>query len=86
MGRRSGYPSNREGLLVLIDSSLRTKGRSPSVRWIADELDVGLATAHSYQELLHEEGMIEWRPRVHRSIRITPLGSQELRRLALPQA
>jgi Mn-dependent DtxR family transcriptional regulator len=56
------------------------------VRWIADELDVGLATAHSYLELLHEEGMIEWRPRVHRSIRITPLGSQELRRLALPQA
>jgi Mn-dependent DtxR family transcriptional regulator len=80
MGRKSGYPSNRKALLALIANT--GHGRSPSVRWIADELDVGVATAHSYLELLADEGMIEWTPRQHRSIRLTLKGSQALQSLA----
>jgi Mn-dependent DtxR family transcriptional regulator len=48
---------------------------------MADELEVGVATTHSYLELLHEEGMIEWIPRQHRSIRCTQKGIQRLSQL-----
>ena len=78
MARASQYTQNREKILRSVADAAHSHGRSPSVRQLAEQVGVGVATMHSYLQKLSEEGLIEWRPGRHRSIHLTPQGSQEL--------
>jgi Mn-dependent DtxR family transcriptional regulator len=83
MGRRSQYPVKRQEVVRAIFSLTQELHRTPSVREIAGRTGVSLATLHSYLENLAEEGLIEWRPKRHRSLRLTPKG-QELATTDVP--
>jgi len=74
VGRRSQYPEKREEIVRAISGLLAANHRTPSVREVADEVDLSIATLHSYLGKLNEEGLIEWRTRRHRSIMLTREG------------
>ena len=76
MGRASKYEESRQQLLEHIQRASR--GKSPTVRDLADECEVGVATMHAWLTRLAGEGLITWRPGKHRSLRLTPMGSQQL--------
>lgn len=83
MARPSQYTQHRDDVLALIDAAAARHTSPPTVRALAEELGVGVATMHSYLGKMAEEGLVEWQPRSHRSIRLTLLGSQ---RSSLPDA
>lgn len=70
MARASLYEFKRDGILQAIESLTGATGRSPSMREIAEISDVSVATLHSYLGRMREEGLIEWSPRSHRSLRV----------------
>lgn len=78
MARASKYEEKKHQILALIQDASTRHSRPPTVRLLAEEAGVGVATMHSYLAKLGAEGMVEWRPRHHRSLRLTPRGSQEL--------
>jgi len=78
MARASLYAAHRDQVLRCIDTSVKSHARPPSVRELAEECGVGVATMHSYLQKLAEEGVVEWRQGRHRSLRLTPEGSLEL--------
>lgn len=78
MARASQYAENRDKILKSVNDAAVEHGKAPSVRDLAESYGVGVATMHSYLEKLAEEGMVEWRQGRHRSLRLTPLGIQEL--------
>jgi DNA-binding transcriptional regulator YhcF (GntR family) len=78
MARASLYVSHRTQVLVAIDHSIKSHARPPSVRELAEECGVGVATMHSYLQKMAEEGVVEWRQGRHRSLRVTPQGFLEL--------
>lgn len=81
MARVSKYKDNSDEVLSLIAESAFRHGKAPTVRALADHAEVGVATMHSYLIKLAEEGMIEWQPKHHRSLRATPQGIQRLQSL-----
>ena len=76
MARASKYEDSRGELLSLIEKAER--GKSPTVRSLADTCEVGVATMHSYLTRLAEEGLITWRAGKHRSLRLTEAGRESL--------
>lgn len=78
MPRASKYEQHRDGVLARIQLELQRHGRPPSVRSLAEEMHVGVATMHSYLSKMAEEGLIEWRSKSHRTLRCTPKGIQAL--------
>lgn len=78
MARASLYAAQRDQILRSIQSSMRSHAKPPSVRELAEDCGVGVATMHSYLKRLAEEGVVEWRQGRHRSLRLTPKGSLEL--------
>lgn len=78
MARASHYADKREELLALIAEPATTHGKAPTIRDLAARLEVGVGTIHAYLHRLAEEGVIEWSPGKHRSLRVTHLGFQEL--------
>lgn len=74
MARASRYEDSRDDLLALVERGSR--GKSPTVRDLADQCEVGVATMHSYLTRLSEEGLITWRPGKHRSLRVTEAGAR----------
>lgn len=78
MARASLYDAHRDKVLRRIDHSMKAHAKPPSVRELAEECEVGVATMHSYLQKMAEEGVVEWRQGRHRSLRLTPEGSLEL--------
>lgn len=78
MGRASQYAPSRERILKAIQDAGQMHSKAPTVRDLAEDLDVGVATAHSYLVKLSEEGMIEWKTGRHRTLKLTAAGRQEL--------
>jgi Mn-dependent DtxR family transcriptional regulator len=78
MARASKYGDKREELLALIAEPVTTHGKAPTIRDLASRLEVGVGTIHAYLQRLAEEGVIEWKPGKHRSLKVTPKGFQEL--------
>lgn len=78
MARDSHYKDHRSEVLKVIREKDLSHGKPPSIRELAGAVDVGVATMHHYLERLREEGLVEWQPGKHRSLRLTPVGSQLL--------
>ena len=84
MGRKSHYPQHRTEALRIIERSWATRVTAPTVRELAEEIGVGVATMHLYLGRMYEEGLIEWLPGSRRSktLRVSSLGRQLLSSLA----
>lgn len=78
MARISHYEDNRREVLRLIFQAQVAHGKAPSIRFLARHCHVGLATMHSYLTKMHEEGLVEWRPGKHRSLKCTEMGRHAL--------
>lgn len=76
MGRRSQYPVKRDEIVSAIAALTEERHRNPSVREIAERTGLSVATLHSYLQRLADDGLIEWRSKRHRSIRLTPDGQR----------
>lgn len=74
MSRRSNYKASRKVILSLIADAQARHSQPPTVRVLASQLDIGVATMHSYLRQLAEEGLVEWTPNKHRSLRLTREG------------
>lgn len=75
MARTSRYEQHKTRVLELIQRDLDRHARPPTVRALASDVQVGVATMHSYLERLAEEGLVQWQPKSHRTLRCTPQGS-----------
>ena len=78
MARVSLYDGHRDQILRSIDASQARHAKPPSVRELAEQCGVGVATMHAYLTKMADEGVLEWRTGRHRSLRLTPEGSLEL--------
>ena len=80
MGRKSHYHQHRAEALRLIDQSWSKAVQAPTVRELADEIGVGVATMHLYLGRMYEEGLIEWpsRSRRGRTLKVSDSGHQLL--------
>jgi len=76
VARKSLYPLKRDEIVRAISALTKERHRTPSVREISRRTNISVATLHSYLERLHEEGLIEWRAKRHRSMRLTPEGQR----------
>lgn len=74
MGRASRLGEKRVDVLGEIVSAMRHHSKVPTVRELADHFEVGTGTMHSWLTKLAGEGLVEWTPRGHRSLRCTPAG------------
>lgn len=72
MARASRYDKVRENILGLLKEAEERHGRPPSVRELASATGVSGSTMHSYLHRLKSEGVVEWEPRQHRSLRRRP--------------
>lgn len=78
MARVSRFEDSRDEILTSIQSAAIAHGKPPSVRNLAEKLEVGVATMHSYLQLLADEELIEWHKGRHRTLHITSKGMQAL--------
>lgn len=78
MARASRFEDSRDQILTSIQNAATAHGKPPSVRALADQLEVGVATMHDYLKKLAEEDLVEWRKGKHRSLHLTPKGIQAL--------
>lgn len=84
MPQPSKFNEQRDKVLVAIHKKQINNKKSPSVRGLAEDCGVATATMHSYLTKLFFEGLIEWKPGRHRTLRLTPLGQQAIQqRLSL---
>jgi len=86
MARASNYAENRVVILGVLAEAQDRHSPAPSVRDLALVMNVGVATVHSYLRQLAKEGMVEWTPNRHRSLRLTPEGSQLVSSQVTPSA
>jgi DNA-binding MarR family transcriptional regulator len=80
VGRKSHYQEHRAEALHLIERSWQTKVTAPTVRDLAAQTHVGLATMHLYLGRMYEEGLIEWQPgsRRAKTLKVSSSGRQLL--------
>lgn len=74
MARVSKYDEHKHQVLELIENAARRHSRPPAVRVLADTLGVGVATMHSYLERMAQEGLVQWQPKRHHTLRAVPTG------------
>jgi len=74
MARVSKYADTKDEVLALIGEASARHSKPPTVRDLAEETGVGVATMHSYLQKLAKEGLVEWTPGRHRSLRLTDSG------------
>lgn len=70
MGRQSKFEHHKDAVLRAIEDLTRKEGKSPSMRQIAVETGVSVATLHAYLKKLRAQGLIEWIEGKHRSLRV----------------
>jgi DNA-binding IclR family transcriptional regulator len=78
MARLSQYRDQRLAVLTEISERVRRHSKVPTVRELAERFDISAATMHSWLTRLAEEGLVEWTPGRHRSLRCTPRAIQLL--------
>lgn len=76
MARSSQYGDVKIDVLAEIRRAAESHAKPPSVRTLATKFNVSVSTMHSYLSKLADEGMVEWSPGRHRTMRLTPTGSQ----------
>jgi predicted transcriptional regulator len=76
MARASHYLAHRQTIIDLIAHSVASHSRPPTVRALAIQCGVAVATMHSYLQRLSEEGLVEWQAKSHRSLKLTPKGTR----------
>lgn len=76
MARASKYEDVKTDILDAIAAAAASYGKPPAVRDLAERHDVSPSTMHSFLTKLAGEGLIEWKPGRHRSLHLTPQGSQ----------
>lgn len=74
MARPSLYKLNRDGVLVAISRLSQRMGKPPTLRELSDVTGLPVSTLHSYVNRMHDEGLVTWQPRSHRSVRLTAEG------------
>jgi Mn-dependent DtxR family transcriptional regulator len=74
MARASNYAQNRTAIVEQLAEAETHHSLAPTVRDLATAMNVGVATVHSYLRRLAMEGMVEWTPNKHRSLRLTDTG------------
>jgi DNA-binding IclR family transcriptional regulator len=78
MARASKYEASKVEVLGLIREAHARHSKPPTVRDLAAQSGVGVATMHSYLQKLAEEGLVDWDRNRHRSLRLTREGIQQL--------
>ena len=78
MARASRYSDQKVAVLTEISERVTRHSKVPTVRELAEAFEVSPATMHSWLRRLGEEGLVEWTPGRHRSLRCTPLAIQQL--------
>lgn len=78
MARASQYADKKLDVVAEIHERVRRHSRTPTVRELATRFEVSAATMHSWLNRLNEEGLVEWTPGRHRSLRVTPQATQQL--------
>lgn len=74
MARATNYQDDKEWVVKLIHDAQVAHSRPPTVRALATELGVGVATMHSYLRKMADEGLVDWKSGHHRSLRVTDRG------------
>jgi len=70
MSRHNMYEYHKDGVLVAIDTLAAGLGNTPpSLREVAKVVGVSVGTLHNYLTRMEQEGLVEWRPGAHRSLR-----------------
>lgn len=78
MARQSRYESNKMTILAIIQERADRHDKPPTVRELTERITVSVSTMHSYLAKMAEEGLVQWRPKSHRSISLSPQGIQQL--------
>ena len=60
----------RQRILEAIRVIWETKGYSPSVRELAEEIQIGTHTCHYHLIVLERQGLIAFEPRLSRTLRV----------------
>ena len=76
MARASQFEANRAEVLGSIADPAH--GKPPSVRDLAQRVNVSPSTMHTYLTKLSDEGLIEWKQGRHRTLQATPEGHRQL--------
>lgn len=74
MSRATRYEEVAPKVIEAVRAAEDRHSPAPSVRQLAEEANVAVATMHSYLTKLAEEGLIEWRTGRHRTLRLTAAG------------
>jgi Mn-dependent DtxR family transcriptional regulator len=69
MGRHSLYEF-RKALIIDAIKELSENGDTPTLREISDIADVSISSLHNYLKQMNDEGLVEWAPNRHRSLRL----------------
>jgi DNA-binding transcriptional regulator YhcF (GntR family) len=72
MARATAYGDQKEAVVQAIADRRLHHSRQPTVRELAEQFEVSVATMHSWLGKLKDEGLVEWTPGRHRSLRTTP--------------
>lgn len=83
MGRKSHYMASKILILQSIHGLTMQRRTSPTVREVAEDTGISMATLHSYLQRLSQEGLVQWRPKRHRSLQLTKAG-QNMAQADLP--
>lgn len=75
MARASKYEAVKAEILAQIAATEASHAKPPAVRDLAEAHEVSVSTMHSFLKKLNAEGLIEWKPGRHRSLRLTPQAS-----------
>lgn len=69
MARTSRYESVKDDIFQEVSAAYAAHGQAPTVRDLATKFEVGVSTMHSFLKKMSEEGLVEWSPGRHRSLR-----------------
>lgn len=71
MPRQSLYPYRRDGIIDAIKTLTSVRGgQAPTIREIAEVTEIGPGTLHSYLRMMRGEGLVTWKARRHRGLRV----------------